>query len=525
MINPRTLPCDEAAIRSTRSTQTCARGAKPWVLAAAILGSAMAFIDATAVNVALPAMEASLAASVAAMQWVINSYTLFLAACLLIGGVAGDRFGRRRVFVAGIGIFTAASVWCGVAPSITQLIAARAVQGVGGALLVPSTLAIIGAAFEATERGRAIGTWAGFSAITTALGPVLGGWLVDALSWRALFFINVPIAVLTVWITLCHVPDSRDPEAPSELDWPGALLALAGLGSVVFGLIASSDLGWRHPAVAGSLVAGPLLLAAFAWHEKRSRAPMMPLALFRSRTFTGINLVTLLLYAALGGVFFFLPFDLIQVHRYSATQAGAAFLPFTVIMGGLSRWSGGLLDRFGARLPLIVGPTIAAVGFALLAIPGADGSYWTSVFPAMVILGLGMAIAVAPLTTAVINAVPDREVGVASGINNAVARVAGLLAVAVLGAVALAIYDGALARALAAPDVPPEVKEALASLRGKFAADALSGIEGPGRQLAQSVAANAIVASFRVVALSSAALALAAALCAALTIAAVGPRK
>ena len=525
MINPRTLPCDEAAIRSTRSAQSCARGAKPWVLAAAILGSAMAFIDATAVNVALPAMETSLAASVAAMQWVINSYTLFLAACLLIGGAAGDRFGRRRVFVSGIGIFTAASIWCGLAPNVAQLVAARAVQGLGGALLVPSTLAIIGAAFEATERGRAIGTWAGFSAITTALGPVLGGWLVDAFSWRALFFINVPVAFLTLWITLRHVPESRDPEAPSELDWPGALLALAGLGSLVFGLIASSDLGWRHPAVIGSLIAAPPLLAAFAWNEKRSRAPMMPPALFRSRTFTGINLVTFLLYAALGGAFFFLPFDLVQVHGYSATDAGAAFLPFTIIMGGLSRWSGGLLDRFGARLPLIVGPTIAAVGFALLAVPGAGGSYWTSFFPAMVILGLGMAIAVAPLTTAVINAVPDREVGVASGINNAVARIAGLLAVAVLGAVALAIYDGALDRALAAPNLPPEAKEVLASLHGKFAADALAGIEGPGRQLAQSIAANAIVASFRVVALSSAALALAAALCAALMIGPDDPRK
>jgi EmrB/QacA subfamily drug resistance transporter len=515
VINPRAAPCDVGQIQAARGAQPCPQRAKAWVLAAAILGSAMAFVDATAVNVALPAIENDLGTALAAMQWVANSYTLLLAATLLIGGAAGDRFGRRFTLCLGIGIFTAASIACGSAPGVGALIAARAVQGLGGAFLIPSTLALIGASFAAAERGRAIGTWAAFSAITTAIGPVLGGWLVDAVSWRAIFFINVPIALAALWIAWRHVPESRDPHATADLDWRGALLVLLGLAGLVFGLIAAADLGWLHPAVLGALVAGAVLLAAFLRVEKTSKAPMMPLGLFRSRNFSGINLVTLLLYAALGGAFFFLPFELIQARGYSATQAGAAFLPFTVIMGGLSRWSGGLLDRFGARAPLI-----AAIGFALLAFAGAADSYWTTFVPAMIVLALGMTISVAPLTTAVMNAVPDDEVGIASGINNAVARLAGLLAIAILGIVALAVFDRTLDRHLSGPAATPQLRAALGDRHGSFATTTLpANLQGSARERAENALADAVVQGVRATLLVAAALALAGAASAAATIA------
>jgi EmrB/QacA subfamily drug resistance transporter len=449
------------------------------------------------------------------IQWLVNAYTLTLSAFLLIGGAAGDHFGRRRVFVIGTVIFAVASLWCGLAPSAAQLIAARAAQGVGAALLTPSSLAIIGASFDEAERGRAIGTWAGFSAIFTAIGPVLGGFIVDHATWRWIFFINPLIALPTVLFAMRHVIESRDPEASPSLDWRGAALAFAGLGSAVFGLIEWPVLGLRDPIVITSLVAGVLLLAAFVWEEGRSPAPMMPLALFRSRTFAGVNLITLLLYAALGGALFFLPFALIQVHGFSATLAGAVFLPFTIIMGGLSRWSGGLLDRYGARAPLIVGPAIAAAGFALLAMAG--GSDWTSFLLPITVLGFGMAVTVAPLTTTVMNAVPIHEAGVASGINNAVASVANLLAVAVLGAIALAAFDLALDHRSATPALSPDVMQALAAARGKFVVD-VAMLQGDDRALAESLIRQSLAEGIRLVTWLAAALALAGAVCAALTI-------
>jgi EmrB/QacA subfamily drug resistance transporter len=497
----------------------CVAGRRTWILVATILGSTMAFIDESVVNVALPAIEADLKTSVVVIQWLINAYTLCLAALLLVGGAFGDQLGRRRIFVIGICIFAASSVWCGFAQSTAQLILARAVQGIGAALLIPCSLAIIGASFDEAERGKAIGTWAGFSAIAAAIGPLLGGWIVDHGTWRWIFLINPFLALPTIWIALRHVPESRDPEANPGLDWAGALLVFAGLGSLVFGLIASSDLGWRDTRVIASIVVGALLLAAFVAAEAHSLAPMMPLDLFRSRAFSAVNLLTLLLYAALGGAFFFLPFDLIQVHGYSATLAGAVFLPFTIITGALSRWSGGLLDRFGARLPLIVGPSIAALGFVLLALPGTGGSYWTTFFLPIVTLGLGMAVSVAPLTTTVINAVPTHRAGVASGINNTVAAVASLLAVAIFGAVALNVFNRELDRRLAMQPVSVEVQRAVEDVRGKFVIEpALAAVRGDDRRIAESVIRESLADSIRLVMLLAAALAFAGAICSAVAI-------
>jgi EmrB/QacA subfamily drug resistance transporter len=486
------------------------------VLAATILGSSMAFIDGTAVNVALPALQRDLGATVAQVQWVVEAYALFLSALLLVGGSLGDRFGRRKVFLTGIAGFAAASAACGLAGNTAQLIAARAVQGIAAALMVPGSLAIISAAFDERRRGKAIGTWSGFGSITAAVGPLLGGWLVDHASWRWVFFLNPPIAVAVILISLRWVPESRDDETAGRIDIPGALLATLGLGGLTFGLIQSSSLGWGSPWVIGALVAGAVALAGFVAVESRSAAPMMPLALFRSRTFTGANLLTLWLYAALGGALFFLPFDLIQVHRYSATAAGAALLPFVLLMFALSRWSGGLVDRYGARLPLIVGPAIAGVGFALFAMPFSKGGYWTSFFPAVVVLGLGMSISVAPLTTTVMGAVESRHAGIASGINNAVSRCAGLLAVAVMGILMLGLFSRGLDRRLAGLDLPPQAKTAMAGQREKLAAlEIPAGLAEPARTAARSAVDRAFLDGFRGVLLSAAGLALLASLSAA----------
>jgi EmrB/QacA subfamily drug resistance transporter len=456
-------------MKSGHAANPCTRRAEPWILAAAILGSSMAFIDSTVVNVALPALQSSLGGTVIDVQWVVEAYGLFLGALILVGGSMGDRFGRRRMFLLGVTVFAVASAACGLAPNIRGLVIARAVQGVGAAFLVPGSLSILSASFSKHERGRAIGTWSGFTAITTAVGPVLGGWLIEHASWRWVFFINLPLAVAVIALSLWRVPESRN-AARGNIDWAGALIATAGLGGVAYGFIESASLGWSAPSIWGTLTGGALCLLAFFLIESRVGSPMVPLDLFRSRNFSGANLLTLFLYAALGIFFFLYPLDLIQVQHYSATATGAAALPLVLLMFLLSRWSGGLVASYGPRGPLIIGPIIAAAGFLLFAVPSVGGNYWRMFFPAFVVLGLGLAISVAPLTTVVMDAVDQSRAGTASGINNAVAGVAGLLAIAVLGVVMVNAFSFRLNRSLQDLAIPPSAMRDLRSNEIRLAA-------------------------------------------------------
>ncbi|WP_446742567.1 MFS transporter [Silvibacterium acidisoli] len=455
------------------------------VLAATILGSSMAFIDGTVVNVALPALQNALHASIADVQWVVEAYALMLAALLLVGGSLGDIFGRRRIYVFGVAMFAAASAWCGLSQNIGMLIWARSFQGVGAALLVPGSLALITAYFPEETRGQAIGTWSGFSAITAAIGPVIGGWLIEYSTWRWVFFLNLPLALAVILLS-AKVPESRNENASHRVDWPGALLVTLGLGGLTYALIEWPARA-RHGGhgVVPAAVAGTVALMAFVAVEHWSRSPMVSLELFRSRNFTGANLLTLFLYAALGGLLFFFPMDLIQIQHYTATEAGAAFLPFIAIMFGLSRWTGGLVARYGSRIPLTVGPLVAACGVALFALAPQNGSYWTSFFPAVVVMGLGMTISVAPLTTTVMNAVPESESGLASGINNAVSRLASLLAVAVFGVILVTIFNRSLDGRLAQLALSPEARTLIDAARPQLAA-----MHNPDSRVQQAVTAS-----------------------------------
>ena len=432
-------PCDEGLVRAPRPPEASHAGRRG-VLVATVLGSSLAFIDGAAVNVALPALQAAFGASAALVQWVVNAFLLLLGALVLLGGAAADRYGRRRVFVLGIVLFALASLACALAPTAAILVAARALQGFAAALMTPSSLALLGANFSEAERPRAFSIWAGAGGLATAFAPLLGGWLVDTVGWRSIFLINLPVAAVAVAIALRAVPESRD-EGAQALDWPGATLGAAALGALTFGLSSASERGWT--ALTWSCIgAGVLLFAVFLLVERRSRAPMMPLGLYRARAFSVLNAMTFLLYFALNGGLFLLPFELIRVEGYSATQAGAALIPFALIMGVFSSSAGKLASHLGNRVQLAIGPIVAGAGFAWLGM-NAPGGYWTTRLPALLVLAVGMTLTVGPLTAAVMSAVEERRAGLASGINNAVARIAGLLAVALFTlTVAIVVAQG-----------------------------------------------------------------------------------
>ena len=407
-----------------------------WVLATAVLGSGMVFIDGTVVNVALPHIGSSLGGGLSGLTWTINAYTLTLASFLLLGGSLGDRFGRKRVFVVGVVWFASASLLCGLAPDIGTLIAARALQGIGGALLTPGSLAILQSSFQPEDRARAIGAWSGLAGIAGAAGPFFGGWLVEVASWRWIFLLNLPFALTVVILAVRHVPESKDPAASQRIDLPGAALGALGLGALTDGLIAWQDRGIGSPDVLLALGIGVAAMLGFVQRERTAREPMLPLGIFSSALFSAANAVTFAVYAALGGVFFWLILCLQVVVGFAPLAAGLSLLPLTVLMLALSARAGAVATRTGPRLPMTVGPLLCAVGVALLTRIGPGSSYLTDVLPAVVLFGLGLSATVAPLTATVLAAAPDNHAGLASGVNNAVARVAGLLAVAVLPLVA-----------------------------------------------------------------------------------------
>ena len=403
-----------------------------WILLATVLGSGVAMLDATVVNLALPRMGEDLDAGVAGLQWILNGYLLALASLILLGGSLGDRYGRRRVFLVGVVWFAAASLLCGIAPSTELLVAARVLQGVGGALLTPGSLAIIQASFVPADRGRAIGAWSALGGIATAVGPFLGGYLVDAASWRWIFLLNLPVAAVVVLVTLAHVPETSDPSMAEGLDVTGAVLGAAGLAGVTYALVEGPEAGWTSVTILGAAAVGILGLVTFVLNEQRSSHPMLPLDMFASVQFTSANAVTFAVYGALGGALFLLGLQLQQVVGYTPLAAGAAFFPVTIIMLALSQRAGALATRIGPRLPMTVGPIVAGLGLALMTRIDEGGTYLGDVLPAVGVFGLGLALTVAPLTTAVLAAADDRHAGIASGVNNAVARVAGLLAISVL---------------------------------------------------------------------------------------------
>jgi EmrB/QacA subfamily drug resistance transporter len=504
-------PSDEAAIEGRSHSATLATSnAGRWVLVATILGSSMVFIDSSVVNVVLPVLQADLHATSVELQWIVVGYTLFLSSLMLVGGSLGDHYGRRRMFLWGVVVFTVSSMACGLAPNPAVLIVARCVQGVGSALLTPGSLALIGATFAQKDRGKAIGTWSSVTAVMAALGPGVGGWLAEHWSWRWIFFINFPIAIGVLAAGMYGVPESKDSERVHHVDWLGAGACTAGLGGIVYGLTFSSAI-W--------IAAGVIALLGFVVIEARSPAPVVPLRLFAVRTFSGVNALTLLLYGALAGALFFLPFEMIQIDGFSPTAAGFSFLPFVGLMFALSRASGTLASRIGARLQLAVGPLITGAGFVLLAFGAGRGDYWTAYFPAIVVIGVGMAAAVAPLTTTVMESVSADRMGTASGVNNAISRVAGMVAIAGMSVSMLRLFAPGLEHALQALDLPAATIARVLAGSTSLAATAAPPDASPAvRDMVHAAVVAAYLGAFRATMFVCALLAAAGSLVAALTI-------
>ncbi|MEE8299137.1 MAG: MFS transporter [Thermodesulfobacteriota bacterium] len=492
------------SIDTTSANFPVSKSVGRWVLLATILGSGMAFIDSTAMNVVIPVLQSELNATIPQVQWIIEAYALFMSSLMLLGGSLGDKFGRKRIFALGIVLFTGASIWCGLSPNTSQLIVARAFQGAGGALLIPGSLAIVNISFSDEHRGRAFGIWSGFTAITTTLGPILGGWLAQNLSWRYVFFINVPLALIVLGVLYWRIPESKKANGEEKLDLWGSLLVTLGLGCIVFGLIDSGNIGFGHPKVIIPFIVGGLFLLGFLFYESRTSSPMMPLNLFKSKTFSGGNFISLLFWAAWSGAIFFIPFNLIQLQGYSAVGVGLAFVPLVIVLFLFSPWAGGLVAKYGAKLLVIAGTILASIGFYLFTLPGIGGSYWTTFFPAITILGIGMAIIIPPLTTAVMGSVELKESGVASGINNTVGRIAGLLAIAVMGVFALSTFNRNLDYELDSVDLQQETRQYIDDQRIKILLiDIPENVETETKTYIRSAIDKSFLASFRLMMLIS----------------------
>ena len=488
---------------------------KKWALAATIIGSGMAFINGSVVNVALPAIQSALDSSVSDMQWVVSIYTFILGTLILTGGSAGDYYGRKRVFGTGVFVFLLSTIWCGLAPDVLQLIIARGGQAVGGAMMIPGSLAIITDLYEQEQRGKAIGTWSAFTALASAAGPLLGGILVDQLNWRFIFLISVPLAIAALIILYWKVPESNTPDKSGKPDWMGALTATLGLGLICYGMIEGSELGISNPIVISTILVGAIVFIGFIYVEYTVDQPMMPPGLFKSRNFTGANLVTMSFYFSLAGVFFILPFNFIQIQGYSATAAGAAFIPFPLLVGGLSRWSGGMIVRFGARPLLVAGPVVTSIGFILLGIYGMGSSYWYNFFPGIFFMGLGVALSFAPMNTTVMSSVGRSEAGTASGINKAVSRLSGMLSVALLGALAIAMFSQQLTVQMDQENIPKKVQEQMLQEASSLAkADIPKDVSPETKNALEQNIRQSFLSSFRIVMFASAGLVFLGAICA-----------